>query len=1030
MPTRTSLIIGSAPGCDLPVQGNGVGPRHAELRWRDGLVLQDLGQGRTTVDGRVLGPNEAVPLQGFHANVTVGDARVPLTSPEISKLFLDRTAVPTAAPGQVVVGRDPSRANVVVSHPTVSSLHLRVDLQSRTLTDLGSKSGTFDRNSQRLPANAPVPLDMAGGYSLGAVWIPAQVLLEMAGAPVGVGPQGPPGMSLPTAQGAPHGPSGPGGAFAPQAPGYGPPQGPPSQPGYAPQPGHVSFQGQGSQQGHGSQQGGGAPASPNRTMFGTFDLSGGGKAIAMIGRLPTCDIVLPYPQVSSRHTSVMRSPDGNLLIGDLGSTNGTYVNGQRLSPGSPVPVPPKTKIFIGPYPVVVDLQGNAITAYIEQENQQFQSANLVEIEALDLLLEVPDREDKSKNKKLLNHVTFKALPGDLIALMGPSGAGKTTLLTVLNGYLRPTSGEVRINGENLYAIYDALRGSIGYVPQDDILHPELTVKEAITYSARFRLPADYSDEEIERRVEQTIKDLSLEGQKNLEIGKPEKKVLSGGQRKRVNIALELVTDPALMFLDEPTSGLAADDTVALIDLLSNLAKRYGKTIIVTIHQPAREEYEKFNLAFIMGFGGEPVYFGPTGKPSYDFFASYKGQPIDNPRDMFDQLSARESEFEKSGRYATKPEARLAAAQEWRKVFYQPNNTTYRQMYSGRREPGKPGQQRPPTRSKVPLIRQFGLLLSRYAIVKRRDVAGMVIMLSQAPIIGGLLAAVFSNSPRSPNFWCQNQVMTLEAAAVQSNAAAFGQACQGMTNTRFRDVEDFKGAIFFLTVGALWFGVSNAAREIVSELAIYRRERMVNLSIFNYIFSKFVLLTMLCIVQCSVLLLIVYNVLHLGNGTFDAFLPMLGTMVLSSMCAVALGLLISTVVTSSEAAMALTPIALIPQVVLGGLLVPMTNKSWLKYVMAAMPSRWSFEGVMGAERDTLERTWRIQTCAPPGSGVRTINGVNQYNCAIEEIANSVEGKGGWGFTTWHDPLVHNGVLVGMTVLFLVGVGILLKRRDSV
>ena len=199
---------------------------------------------------------------------------------------------------------------------------------------------------------------------------------------------------------------------------------------------------------------------------------------------------------------------------------------------------------------------------------------------------------------------------------------KTTLLTVLNGYLHPTSGEVRVNGESLYAIYDALRGSIGYVPQDDIVHSELTVFEAIKYSAQFRLPADFGEDEINRRVEQVIKDLGLEQVKNLEIGKPERKVLSGGQRKRVNIALELVTDPALMFLDEPTSGLAADDTVALIDLLAGLAKKYGKTIIVTIHQPAREEYEKFNLALIMGFGGDPVYFGPTGKESYEFFGRY------------------------------------------------------------------------------------------------------------------------------------------------------------------------------------------------------------------------------------------------------------------------------------------------------------------------------------------------------------------------------------------------------------------------
>jgi ABC-type multidrug transport system ATPase subunit len=151
----------------------------------------------------------------------------------------------------------------------------------------------------------------------------------------------------------------------------------------------------------------------------------------------------------SSHHALLHQIGGRLFIEDRGSANGTYVRGQRIAPGQKI-------------------------------------------------AEVPDRDNPGTDKILLNHVTFKALPGDLIALMGPSGAGKTTLLTVLNGYLPPTSGEVRVNGENLYAIYDALRGSIGYVPQDDIVHPELTVKEAITYSAKFRLPSDYSDEEIER----------------------------------------------------------------------------------------------------------------------------------------------------------------------------------------------------------------------------------------------------------------------------------------------------------------------------------------------------------------------------------------------------------------------------------------------------------------------------------------------------------------------------------------------------
>ena len=1017
MSTKSQLIIGSAPGCDLLVQGPGVAPRHAQLMWRDGLWVQDLAQGRTEVDGRPLAPNESVQLAGFHARVMVGGAAVPLTSAEVSKLFLDRTALPPERPGVVVVGRDPGRSQVVVAHPTVSGTHLRVDLSARTVTDLGSRSGTFDRNSQRLPANQPVPIDVAGGYSLGAVWIPSAVLMELAGAPsgqaVGAGP-------VPmTSQGAMGGPV----PMAPASAGYSPMQ---------------SMQGGPMSQGHNpmqSAQGGPlsmptpAPQQPqggaHKTMFGSFDLSGGGKALAIIGRLPSCDIVLPYPQVSSRHTSVMRAPDGSIVVSDLGSTNGTYVNGQRLVPGQTVAVPPKTKVFIGPYAVVVDIQNNAITAYIEQENQ-FESANLVEIEALDLFLQVPDRDKPGTDKILLNKVTFKALPGDLIALMGPSGAGKTTLLTVLNGYLRPTSGEVRVNGESLYAIYDALRGSIGYVPQDDLLHPELTVKEAISYSAKFRLPSDYSDEEIERRVQQTMKDLGLDHLANTIIGSPIKKVLSGGQRKRVNIALELVTDPALMFLDEPTSGLAADDTVALIDLLSNLAKRYGKTIIVTIHQPAKEEFEKFNLAFIMGFGGEPVYFGPSGKDCYDFFARYRGQPIDNPRDMFDQLKNREDDVVKRGQFPNKSEARLGAAREWRAEFYRPDNTVFRSMYSGKREPGKPGQSRPPTRSAVPLIRQFALLLSRYAKIKSRDVSGLMIMLLQAPIIGGLLAAVFFDSPKLPTLWCQNQVLAMEAAI----AASTQQMCQ-LPQSRFLPVDDFKGAIFFLTVGAIWFGVSNAAREVVSEIAIYRRERMVNLSIFNYMMSKFVLLSLLCVLQCTVLLTFVYFALKLGHGTMDAFAPMLGTMILTSMSGVALGLVISTAVSSSEAAMALTPIALIPQVVLGGLLVPMTNKSWLKALMAIMPSRWSFEGVMSAERDTLVPSWRIQTCAAPGSnGVNVRGGVNYFDCAVEEISRTAERSGAWGFSTWDQPAFHNGILFVMMLVFLVGMGVMLRRRDSV
>ena len=346
------------------------------------------------------------------------------------------------------------------------------------------------------------------------------------------------------------------------------------------------------------------PKKKHKTVIGQIQMAGAGEQAQTIGRTPENDITIAHPQVSSRHARLIKVGN-DLFLEDRGSANGTYVRGQRIPANVRVPVQAGEKVFIGPMPLLLQVDAGEVAVVIEDQQANWAGRPLYEIEAWDLVLQVPDRDNPSELKTLLDHVSFKALPGDLIALMGPSGAGKTTLLLTLNGYLPPTAGQVRINGEDLYAIYDALRGSIGYVPQDDIVHPELTVYEAVRYSAKFRLPPDYSNDEINRRVQTTLAQLGLENVAHLQIGKPEKKILSGGQRKRVNIAMELVTDPVLMFLDEPTSGLAADDTTALVQLLADLAKQTGKTIITTIHQPAKDEFEKFNLALILGTGGRP-----------------------------------------------------------------------------------------------------------------------------------------------------------------------------------------------------------------------------------------------------------------------------------------------------------------------------------------------------------------------------------------------------------------------------------------
>jgi ABC-type transport system involved in multi-copper enzyme maturation permease subunit len=241
--------------------------------------------------------------------------------------------------------------------------------------------------------------------------------------------------------------------------------------------------------------------------------------------------------------------------------------------------------------------------------------------------------------------------------------------------------------------------------------------------------------------------------------------------------------------------------------------------------------------------------------------------------------------------------------------------------------------------------------------------------------------------------------------------------------------DHTAAIFFLIVSAVWFGTSNAAREIVSERAIYLRERMVNLGLVNYVFSKYILLAGFCVIQCTLLLAIVFFTLGFHGGPL-AFAMMLASLVATSLCAVALGLLLSTVVASSEAAMALTPIALIPQVVLGGLMVPMTTVPHLKAMMQIIPARWGFEGAIAQERLALvnDPAWLIDLGKNTSSPADFIEG-GKFKCAIAQMASDTL-QGGWSFTTYDQGWIPFAVLGGMTAAILGVLCVILKRRDPV
>ncbi|MBU0602949.1 MAG: FHA domain-containing protein [Gammaproteobacteria bacterium] len=608
----------------------------------------------------------------------------------------------------------------------------------------------------------------------------------------------------------------------------------------------------------------------------------------VIGRDGAADLQVDSPQVSRRHARLLRS-GGGWLVEDLGSANGTFVNGQRVTRATAL----RDTDVLSLGSVAIDFQGGA-----GRLARAYRGDVMLQAEGITVSVD-------GGRRTLLHDVSFTVFPTEFVGLMGPSGAGKTTLMMALNGYLQPQSGRSLINGQDLYGNFDAWRGAIGYVPQDDIIHPELTVFEALYFTARLRLPPDTSRAEIEGRIDDVLAQLEISQTRDVAIGSPERKGISGGQRKRVNLAQELITQPRLLFLDEPTSGLASEDTLNVMRLLRNLADQ-GRSILLTIHQPSLEAYRCMdNIVYLAD--GQLVYYGPAwpasitwfnpgvdpGAPDYDKLVSEPANALKplaedarRGRDMGEHAAA----YRASGLHAQYVEQRRGA------------DTTGMLTDSARSANASRGFG----------LRQWSVLTQRYATIKLRDRMSTLILLVQAPVIAAVIALVFAGE--------------LDDAAGRNAYGAF--------------------ALFLMAVSAVWFGCSNAAREIVSEQAIYRRERMVNLKIPSYVMSKFVVLGALCAVQCALLLAIVGAATAL-QGNWGGHFALLWACALSG---VGMGLLLSALVRSSEAAIGLVPLLLIPQVILSGLIMPLEKLSPpMHWTSSVMMTRWGFEGMLQHEQ---------------------------------------------------------------------------------
>ena len=665
--------------------------------------------------------------------------------------------------------------------------------------------------------------------------------------------------------------------------------------------------------------------SPERISVGesAYDRVEFERASMTLGRDPKSDLFLNYPTISWRHARLTREGSG-VVVEDLGSRNGTFVGGVRVS--SKMLVSPGQEIALGSYRFQV-LEGGELA-------QREYHGNLT-IEAAGITVNAPN------GRRLIEPVSMTIFPSELVAVMGPAGSGKTTLLKALNGYTRPAEGRVLFNGESLYDCYDRFRQQLGYVPQDDIVHPQLTVGEALYFSARLR--TDLSDGEIRARTRSLLGQLGMQDKIDTRIGSPEQKTLSGGQRKRVNIALELINDTPVLFLDEPTSGLSSYDAEGVIRLLKRLA-RAGKTIVATIHQPSRAIFRQFDdLILINRAANEPsgtmVYFGPAYPDSIQFFQP----PAEAEMPVELEKLAPEMLFTGLARRSTA---------EWVAEY---RASRYQQEFVDGRSGQRAAASVPASAAKIRRAfgwTQFAALMRRNLILKGRDRAQAAILLLQAPLFAVLIALVYAPLRTSDGFG----VLTPKLAGIH----------------------------FLMTVAAIWFGCNNAARDIVGEWTVYRRERMVTLKLGSYVLAKLAVLLGLAVVQCLLLLGIVYLVLGL-KGSFAMDLVVL---VLAAMVGAGMGIAISAIARTTESAIALLPVVLLPVLALGGGMRPLhLIDSKFRWLTDLVPSHWAYEANLLGE--TRRDGWRWHGNEPAFAYLPDLGDPQQRDLAQRDVSANTD-----------------------------------------
>lgn len=538
-------------------------------------------------------------------------------------------------------------------------------------------------------------------------------------------------------------------------------------------------------------------------------------------------------------------------------------------------------------------------------NEEFQTTQLSFIANID--------EYRFQNGAIgIRDIKIAEGPGKLIGIMGASGAGKTTLLNIMAGLEKPSVGKIKINGFNIHEDKRKVEGVIGYIAQDDLLIEELTVYQNLYYNAKLCF-ANLGEEEIDLRVMKVLEDLGLDHRKDLKVGSVLDKRISGGQRKRLNIALELIRQPAVLFVDEPTSGLSSRDSENVIDLLKELSLK-GKLIFVVIHQPSSDIYKMFDKMMILDTGGYPAFYGnPVDAVTYFKKATHqvdsnRGQceicGNVNPEQIFNIIEAKV--VDEYGEPTTK---RKITPQQWHEMF----KSSFR---ASRIEDVK---ELPPRGLHRPThLKQLFIFTARDFLAKLSNKQYLLINLLEAPLLALLLAFIirYKSSPDGSHYI-------------------------------FRYNENFPAFILMAIIVALFMGITVSAEEIIRDRKILKRESFLNLSWSSYLLSKISILFLLSAIQTLTFVIIGNLILEVHGMTWAFWLALFTTSCFANL----IGLNISSAFNSAVTVYVLIPLLLIPQMILSGLLFEfdklnplVSTKGKVPLVADLMTSRWAYEAM--------------------------------------------------------------------------------------